>query len=87
MSRIGPYNVDIPALQNYKCCIRRTASVYQLSKHMLTYTDIHTHTHISQIQYLSVDSWIWNKSISISGKTHTCKRQEIKDTTEYTMQK
>jgi hypothetical protein len=30
-----------------------------------------THTYMSQIQYLSIDSWIWNKSVLISGNTHT----------------
>jgi len=41
----------------------------------------HTHTY-SQIQYLSTDSWVWNKSVSISDNTHTCKSQETTNTTE-----
>ena len=43
----------------------------------------HTRTYFSQMQYLSIDSWIWNKSISISDKKHTnIHIQETMDTTK-----
>jgi len=44
-----------------------------------------THAYISQIQYLSIDSWIWNKSVSISGNTHTHNR--LQHNTRHTTQK
>jgi hypothetical protein len=41
---------------------------------------IHTYTHVSQIQHLSTDSWIWNKSISISVNTHMQEMTQQKHT-------
>jgi len=31
---------------------------------------LHTNTYVSLIQYLSIDSWIWNKPMSIADNTH-----------------
>ena len=43
---------------------------------MRDFTCIHTYTYVSQIQYLSIDSWIWNKPISISDNTHMQETQQ-----------
>ena len=93
LTMIGPHGYtawDNEAMQNF---YRKSADKHQVSHYFIYMVFIlrvihtHTHTHmyintfLSQIQYLLIDSWQWNKSVSIFD-THTCKRQETTDITK-----
>jgi hypothetical protein len=74
----GQELVKKKSLQIKIACMKtfRTLNPVLLSFHMIT-----LHTYVSQIQCLSVDSWIWNKALSVTDNTHTCKRQQTQQNT------